>query len=325
MRAGSTQHENDAYYYSSEFTTFLTEKYEKNPAEQDIFNVMEYYLNFWQYFFVLIDSSRNAVKYFEEEIKFYNEYSVAMAEAGLRESFLSFRMWRINHRVSTFLPSLKNPFFLETYIYSYIQELIEKKLFFPEDKYVPDIKEFAKYLKDYVKFVVDKKEQFNFARYREYFEFRRKHEKLEESLQKNKEIIYDKKHFIDYSHIEFSEGNRLAIKKYRKYQEKRAQEEEEKIRQFKAAAEELKSELERNEGEHFYEVLFANFLNYLQENSLTPTKDNYTQYRSQLFKHIDESYIQEEEAKYRQSLNQPQVEEGDFPPERERENNIVKE
>jgi len=41
---------------------------------------------------------------------------------------------------------------------------------------------------------------------------------LEENLKKNKDIVYDKKFFVEYAHNEFAEGNKLAIKKYKKYQ-----------------------------------------------------------------------------------------------------------
>jgi hypothetical protein len=112
LRKTSTKYENDVFYYSPEFTTFLTEKYESNPSEQEIFTVMEYYLNFWSYFFVLIDSSKSVVKYFEEEVSFYREYEKIMSELGLNESFLSYRMWLLNHKASSILPSLRNPFFL---------------------------------------------------------------------------------------------------------------------------------------------------------------------------------------------------------------------
>lgn len=71
----------------------------------------------------------------------------------------------------------------------------------------------------------DKKEEFSFGRYREYANFRRnKAEKLENNLRKHKDIVYDKKFFLEYAHNEFAEGNTLAVKKYRKYQEKRSEE-----------------------------------------------------------------------------------------------------
>jgi hypothetical protein len=92
--------------------TFLTQKYERNPAGETVFNLMEYYLNFWQYFFVVIDTNKNTSKYFYEEIGFYKEYETFAAEQKLEQSFLAFRMWRINRKVSTYFPSLKNPFFL---------------------------------------------------------------------------------------------------------------------------------------------------------------------------------------------------------------------
>lgn len=74
LRNSSKNYTNDIYYYSSEFVTFLEQKYESNPGEKDLFNVQEYYLHFWQYFFVLIESSKNVVKYFNEEVQFYKEY-----------------------------------------------------------------------------------------------------------------------------------------------------------------------------------------------------------------------------------------------------------
>ncbi len=66
IRSSSKDYYNDPFYYSPEFITFLTQKYEKNPSEETIFNLMEYYLNFWQYFFVVIDTNKNTSKYFEE-------------------------------------------------------------------------------------------------------------------------------------------------------------------------------------------------------------------------------------------------------------------
>lgn len=134
---------------------------------------MEYYLHFWQYFFVVIENSKNVYKYFEEEVSFYKEYEQFMLEAKLQESFLSYRMWRINRKVSNYLPSLKNPFFLETFIYSFIEYLIDKKLFSPQAKINYNFRDFAKYLHDYTIFVSEKKEEFNFARYCEYSDFRR--------------------------------------------------------------------------------------------------------------------------------------------------------
>lgn len=88
-----------------------------------------------------------------------------MLEANLKESFLSYRMWRINRKASNYLPSLKNPFFLETFIYSFIESLIDKKLFAPEVKTNYNFREYAEFLHDYVLFVNEKKEEFSFARY----------------------------------------------------------------------------------------------------------------------------------------------------------------
>jgi len=48
------------------------------------------------------------------------------------------------------------------------------------------------------------------------------------------------------------EDNKLAVKKYKKYQEKRRQEEDEQDRLFKENSENLKSELIAEEKEHFY-------------------------------------------------------------------------
>lgn len=72
MRNNSKEYTNDPYYYSHEFVTFLVQKYERNPGGEEIFNLKEYYLHFWQYFFVLIDQSKNVNKYFTEEISFYH-------------------------------------------------------------------------------------------------------------------------------------------------------------------------------------------------------------------------------------------------------------
>jgi len=44
----------------------LEEKYEKNPGEEELFTLKEYYLHFWQYFFVLVDTSKNVSNYFQE-------------------------------------------------------------------------------------------------------------------------------------------------------------------------------------------------------------------------------------------------------------------
>lgn len=85
--------------------------------------MLEYYLHFWEFFYLIFDANanKNVINYFEEEVSFYQEYEATMAQIGLKESFLSFRMWRLNNRVSKWKPSLKNPFFLESYIYSFIE------------------------------------------------------------------------------------------------------------------------------------------------------------------------------------------------------------
>lgn len=54
-------------------------------------------------------------------------------------------------------------------------------------------------------------------------EFRKIGEKLVENLKKNKEIVFDHNFFLEYAHNEFAEGSKLAIKKYKKYQEKRSE------------------------------------------------------------------------------------------------------
>jgi hypothetical protein len=101
-----------------------------------------------------------------------------MAEQNLKESFLAYRMWRINRKVSNFLPSLRNPFFLETFIYSFIEGLIEKKLYYPEKQRSYNFRTFLAFLHDYVFYLNDKNEEFSFSRYREYFEFRKIGEKF---------------------------------------------------------------------------------------------------------------------------------------------------
>ena len=81
-----------------------------------------------------------------------------MAEQKLAESFLAYRMWRINRKVSSFLPSLRNPFFLETFIYSFIEGLIDKKIFYPEKKRSYDFRAFLAFLHDYVFYLEDREE-----------------------------------------------------------------------------------------------------------------------------------------------------------------------
>ena len=68
MRTSSKEYINDPYYYSSEFVTFLEEKYSNNPGQEELFGLAEYYLHFWKYFFVVVSNSKNVVKYFEEEV-----------------------------------------------------------------------------------------------------------------------------------------------------------------------------------------------------------------------------------------------------------------
>jgi len=129
LRAASQEYQNDPYYFGSEFTHFLSVKYGRHPERERLFDVAEYYLHFWEYFHVSI--TKNVASYFEEELSFYRDYEQTMGQAALKESFLGFRMWRLNHRVSATKPSLRNPFFLESYIYSFIEDLIHKKLFYP--------------------------------------------------------------------------------------------------------------------------------------------------------------------------------------------------
>jgi hypothetical protein len=201
-----------------------------------------------------------------------------------------------------FKSTLKNSFFIESYIYSFIEELINKKLYYPEEKRSYDFKEFAKYLKDYVALVRDKQETFHFGRYRDYLDFRKKGERFEESLRKNKEIVYSKRYFLEYVHHEFVEGNKVAVKKYKKYQETKRQEEEERVRTFKFESESLKQVLLEEEKEHFYEILYFNYLNHLQENNLPPNKETYVDFRAQVFANFDERYLQEEEANYKKAI-----------------------
>lgn len=68
-------------------------------------------------------------------------------------------------------------------------------------------------------------------------------------LRKNTEIVYDKKFFIEYAHNEFSEGNQMGVKKYRKYQEKRRQEEDEKITLFSEQSSQLKNQMNEEENQ----------------------------------------------------------------------------
>ena len=169
-------------------------------------------------------------------------------------------MWRINRKVSTVFASLKNPFFLETFIYSFIESLIESKLFTPDKKRDYDFRVFAHFLHDYVLFVEDKKEEFSFGRFQEYSDYRRIGEKLEESIKKNADIVYDKKFYLEYAHTEFAEGNKLAVKKYRRYQEKRSIEEDEKSKEFREQADSLRDELLATYKNEFYDVLWNNFM-----------------------------------------------------------------
>ena len=78
-------------------------------------------------------------------------------------------------------------------------------------------------------------------RYREYFDFRRKNDNFEESLKKNKEVIYSKVYYLEYIHSEFLEGNRVALKKYKKHQETKMLEEAEKAASFRALTDNLKN------------------------------------------------------------------------------------
>lgn len=79
-------------------------------------------------------------------------------------------------------------------------------------------------MKDFVKFVTEKKETFNFGKYREYYDYRKRSEKFEESLKKNKDIIYSNRYFIEYINGEFAENNKVAVKKYKKFYETKKQE-----------------------------------------------------------------------------------------------------
>ena len=301
MRTSSTRHENDPLYWSPEFVEFLTEKYSRDASEQGMFTVWEYYLNFWQYFQLLLASSPNVRNYLAEEIGFYREYEQLMAEGGLRESLLSYRMWRLNNRTSTLLLSLKNPFFLETYAYSFIGHLIESKLLcLPSVDYDPA--NYAAYLKDYVKFVFDFKEEFNFTRYGEYLEFRKVCKGPEEALKKNKDIIFDGKCFTEYVHQEFSSDSQPSIKKYKKFFETRTQKQQEEEQNFQKAVEGLKEELKADESEHFYEILFSNYVTQLRESHKQPEMATYRVFRANVLEVVDESYLQEQEALFWESM-----------------------
>jgi hypothetical protein len=121
-------------------------------------------------------------------------------------------------------------------------------------------------------------------------------------LATNKDIIYDRNYFLEYAHNEFLEGNKLAGKKYKKHQEARKLEEDEKVRKFKQAAEDLKNTIIPEEKERFYDIVFINFVNAAQEDDSTPTKEGYYAYKAQVLASIDETLLQEEEANYKLAL-----------------------
>ena len=104
-------------------------------------------------------------------------------------------MWRINRKASSYFASLKNPFFLETFIYSFIEGLIIRKLYYPEKQRNYNFRQFLAFLHDYVQFVEEKNEEFMFSRYWDYYDYRKIGEKFEEMLRKNAEIVYDKAFF----------------------------------------------------------------------------------------------------------------------------------
>ncbi len=162
-----------------------------------------------------------------------------------------------------------------------------------------------------MKLVRDKGESFNFSRYREYCDFRNKNEKFEAGLTTNKDIIYDRNYFLEYAHNEFLEGNKLAGKKYKKHQEARKLEEEEKVKKFKQTAEELKDTIILEEKERFYDIVFINFVNAVLEDQSTPTKEAYYTYKAQVLATIDESLLQEEEANYKLALAEQAQGEGE--------------
>lgn len=146
-----------------------------------------------------------------------------------------------------------------------------------------------------MKLVRDKQEQFSFTRYREYLDFRTRNEKFEEGLAVNKDIIYDRNYFLEYAHNEFVEGNKLAGKKYKKHQEARKAEEEQKANAFRQAAEALRTTLSSDQNVRFYELVFANYLNAAQEDQQQPTAEGYLSFKEQVLARFDEAFLQEEE------------------------------
>ncbi len=69
----------------------------------------------------VITKENLVTQYINEELSFYHLYEVYMKEQEVDESILSFRIWKKNYQTSSYLPILKNHFFLETFVLTFIQ------------------------------------------------------------------------------------------------------------------------------------------------------------------------------------------------------------
>lgn len=89
---------------------------------------------------------------------------------------------------------MKNIYYLDNFIISFIDLAIEKKLYgFEFEEYtLSSWSEYKKYIKDFVKVVVSQKEEFvAMSEYKKYYIFRSENEKFIEHIKLSKDIVYN--------------------------------------------------------------------------------------------------------------------------------------
>ena len=143
----------DEIYYSRDFENFMEDHYEKKPEEKGLFTLSEYSRHVWAH----IDhhfTDPNIKHYFEEWVGAYNEYSQMLKaqEQEQEEHISAFRIWKEQYYPYSGV-TLKNIYFMETYIIGYIQHLMFISNYGTKGSKIPTWVEFGEYLKDFTSYM----------------------------------------------------------------------------------------------------------------------------------------------------------------------------
>ena len=126
--------------------------YEDKPGEKAVFTLSEYNLYMW----ANIDSyfqDPNVREFFNSWAEAYQFYSKSFEEAGEEESITLFRLWKHQNYPWRGV-TLKNAYFLESFIIGYIQFRMFHHNFGIVGEKAISWQEFGEYLRDYTEVVV---------------------------------------------------------------------------------------------------------------------------------------------------------------------------